>query len=44
MDISPTTPAQIAAAPALTPMMAQYFEIKAGHPGFLLFYRMCDFY
>ena len=27
-----------------TPMMAQYLEIKAAHPGFLLFYRMGDFY
>src|ERR1700722_6073238 len=28
----------------LTPMMAQYFEIKAAHPDCLLFYRMGDFY
>ncbi|MET3901322.1 DNA mismatch repair protein MutS [Devosia sp. UYZn731] len=28
----------------LTPMMAQYFEIKAVNPGYLLFYRMGDFY
>jgi DNA mismatch repair protein MutS len=28
----------------LTPMMEQYLEIKAGHPGLLLFYRMGDFY
>src|SRR5882672_1866929 len=28
----------------VTPMMAQYLEIKAGHPGLLLFYRMGDFY
>ena len=27
-----------------TPMMAQYLEIKAEHPGALLFYRMGDFY
>src|SRR6201987_3658616 len=27
-----------------TPMMEQYLEIKAGHPGLLLFYRMGDFY
>ncbi|MFC2252777.1 DNA mismatch repair protein MutS [Labrys portucalensis] len=32
-----------ASAP-VTPMMAQYLEIKAGHPGALLFYRMGDFY
>ena len=31
-------------APRLTPMMAQYFEIKAANPGCLLFYRMGDFY
>ncbi|MEM6933976.1 MAG: DNA mismatch repair protein MutS, partial [Pseudomonadota bacterium] len=29
---------------AVTPMMAQYFEIKAGHSDALLFYRMGDFY
>ena len=28
----------------VTPMMEQYLEIKAGHPGLLLFYRMGDFY
>jgi DNA mismatch repair protein MutS len=28
----------------LTPMMEQYLEIKAAHPGLLLFYRMGDFY
>jgi DNA mismatch repair protein MutS len=27
-----------------TPMMAQYLAIKAAHPGYLLFYRMGDFY
>ncbi len=31
-------------AQAVTPMMAQYLEIKAGHPDALLFYRMGDFY
>jgi DNA mismatch repair protein MutS len=31
-------------AVAATPMMAQYLEIKAAHPGCLLFYRMGDFY
>jgi DNA mismatch repair protein MutS len=41
MDASPIEPA---ITPALTPMMAQYFEIKAAHPGYLLFYRMGDFY
>ncbi len=29
---------------AITPMMAQYFEIKSVNPGYLLFYRMGDFY
>ncbi len=28
----------------ITPMMAQYLEIKAQNPGALLFYRMGDFY
>ena len=28
----------------MTPMMAQYLEIKTDHPGSLLFYRMGDFY
>ena len=27
-----------------TPMMEQYFEIKSRHEGYLLFYRMGDFY
>jgi len=29
---------------SVTPMMAQYLDIKAGHPDALLFYRMGDFY
>ncbi len=29
---------------AVTPMMAQYLDIKADHSGALLFYRMGDFY
>jgi DNA mismatch repair protein MutS len=42
-------PALPEAAPAdansrVTPMMEQYLEIKAAHPGLLLFYRMGDFY
>ncbi|WP_108461802.1 DNA mismatch repair protein MutS [Devosia naphthalenivorans] len=41
MDQQPIKPAP---APVLTPMMAQYFEIKAAHTGYLLFYRMGDFY
>ncbi len=35
--------AGVAFAPS-SPMMAQYLEIKAAHPGYLLFYRMGDFY
>jgi DNA mismatch repair protein MutS len=37
----------VAPSPALTaasPMMAQYHDIKSSHPGYLLFYRMGDFY
>ena len=37
------TPEPAAAANA-TPMMAQYLEVKAKHPDFLLFYRMGDFF
>ena len=33
-----------AAGSAVTPMMAQYHEIKAANPDCLLFYRMGDFY
>src|SRR5689334_14933275 len=41
----PSDPAPGAEASArVTPMMEQYLEIKAGHPGLLLFYRMGDFY
>jgi len=29
---------------SVTPMMAQFLEIKAINPGFILFYRMGDFY
>ena len=32
------------ASQAVTPMMAQYLEIKARHADALLFYRMGDFY
>ncbi|MBX7113765.1 MAG: DNA mismatch repair protein MutS [Myxococcaceae bacterium] len=31
-------------APALTPMMKQYLEIKAAHPDCMLFFRLGDFY
>jgi DNA mismatch repair protein MutS len=53
MTIQPTfpaSPAPVEAQPAaepparVTPMMEQYLEIKAAHPGLLLFYRMGDFY
>ena len=40
---SESTPATEAPA-RVTPMMEQYLEIKAAHPGLLLFYRMGDFY
>src|SRR6201986_2507360 len=43
--IPPSDAAPSAEANArVTPMMEQYLEIKAGHPGLLLFYRMADFY
>lgn len=44
---SPDTARPVAAAAAadrVTPMMAQYVEIKAANPDCLLFYRMGDFY
>ncbi|MHA6299588.1 DNA mismatch repair protein MutS [Devosia sp. CAU 1758] len=44
MDQTPFEAPSGAAPAALTPMMAQYFEIKAVNPGYLLFYRMGDFY
>ncbi len=31
-------------ADGVTPMMAQYLDIRAANPGYLLFYRMGDFY
>ncbi|CCE06318.1 DNA mismatch repair protein MutS [Bradyrhizobium sp. STM 3843] len=42
-DMPDATPAQDAPA-KLTPMMEQYLDIKAAHPGLMLFYRMGDFY
>ena len=36
--------ARIGQAARVTPMMAQYLEIKAANPDCLLFYRMGDFY
>src|SRR6185503_6440809 len=49
MTIQQTIPASDPAASVetggrLTPMMEQYLEIKAVNPGYLLFYRMGDFY
>ena len=46
MDNRPEEPKKPppAAEPAVTPMMAQYIEIKAANPDCLLFYRMGDFY
>src|SRR6201987_1827182 len=45
IPIPPADPAPSAEASArVTPMMEQYLEIKAAHPGLLLFYRMGDFY
>jgi DNA mismatch repair protein MutS len=38
------TPVAELPATAVTPMMGQYLEIKAVNPGYLLFYRMGDFY
>jgi DNA mismatch repair protein MutS len=40
----PAEPAPSEASARVTPMMEQYLEIKAAHPGLLLFYRMGDFY
>jgi DNA mismatch repair protein MutS len=42
-DAASAATAKLSAAP-VTPMMAQYNEIKAANPGSLLFYRMGDFY
>ncbi|MEQ8282386.1 MAG: DNA mismatch repair protein MutS [Parvibaculum sp.] len=44
MQENPPSAAVPPPSPDATPMMAQYLEIKAGHPGALLFYRMGDFY
>ena len=41
MDGNTVKPALIENA---TPMMAQYLTIREAHPGYLLFYRMGDFY
>ena len=44
MDAITEIPSLEAARARLTPMLAQYFEIKAANPDCLLFYRMGDFY
>src|SRR6201995_3209571 len=48
VQVPPPSPAESApsaeANARVTPMMEQYLEIKAAHPGLLLFYRMGDFY
>lgn len=43
-DLPSPVPPSPAAPQGVTPMMVQYLEIKAQHPGALLFYRMGDFY
>src|SRR5216684_8612778 len=40
----PADPSGADTTARVTPMMEQYLEIKAAHPGLLLFYRMGDFY
>ncbi|HEV8680541.1 MAG TPA: DNA mismatch repair protein MutS, partial [Stellaceae bacterium] len=42
-DPDPSPPASPVGA-AVSPVMAQYHEIKAAHPGCLLFFRMGDFF
>ncbi|MEO6014156.1 MAG: DNA mismatch repair protein MutS [Devosia sp.] len=46
MDQAPYNPSDTAEASAapVTPMMSQFLEIKSVNPGYLLFYRMGDFY
>ncbi len=44
MDAASDSPDPSTASARVTPMMAQYLEIKAVNPGCLLFYRMGDFY
>ena len=39
MDQAPYNVPSAAEAAAITPMMAQFLEIKAVNPGYLLFYR-----
>ncbi|MBN9315786.1 MAG: DNA mismatch repair protein MutS [Devosia sp.] len=44
MDQAPYNAPSAADASPITPMMGQYLEIKAVNPGYILFYRMGDFY
>ena len=44
MDHIPLEPAELPAFAPTTPAMGQFLEIKALNPGYLLFYRMGDFY
>jgi DNA mismatch repair protein MutS len=44
IPVPPDAASTAEAAARVTPMMEQYLEIKAAHPGLLLFYRMGDFY
>ena len=44
MNIAPHKLEAADASQSVTPMMAQYLQIKAAHPKALLFYRMGDFY
>ncbi|MDP3617322.1 MAG: hypothetical protein Q8R49_05835, partial [Rhodoferax sp.] len=43
-DTTPLTPERPTPAQPHTPMMAQYWGIKAEYPDTLVFYRMGDFY
>lgn len=40
----PTAAPELVDVAQLTPMMKQYLEVKAQHPGALLFFRLGDFY
>ena len=44
IGLSESSPSPPADEGRVTPAMAQYVEIKAAHPDYLLFYRMGDFY
>src|SRR6202047_4799133 len=44
IPVPPDAAPSAEAAARVTPMMEQFLEIKAAHPGLLLFYRMGDFY